>query len=107
MIHTGRGSSYSVKAKRKNQAGFASKNHMFNLDLTSSTHELQLLPNSMANMDDKQKFYHIHLRAVAAMKNPPNPDFLGHKSDDHVPFLSRCWVTPSLWQSLWQSRDRP
>jgi hypothetical protein len=61
----------------------------------NALHEAEMkvqLPNSMAYMDDKERLYQIRLRAVAAMKNPPNLDFLGRKSETGQAFDKRLKV---------------
>ena len=45
-----------------------------------------LLPDSMANLIDKAREYQVRIRAIASVKNPPHPDFLGRKTEIGQPF---------------------
>jgi hypothetical protein len=43
--------------------------------------ENAILPASMANLPDKAKTYQVRMRAIAAMKTGPHPDFLGRVTE--------------------------
>jgi hypothetical protein len=45
-----------------------------------------VLPDSMNNLNDKDRKYQIRVRAIASMRDPPHCDFLGRKTESGQPF---------------------
>jgi hypothetical protein len=45
-----------------------------------------VLPASMSKLPKKAKGYQVRMRAIAAMRNPPHPEFLGRVTEVGQPF---------------------
>ncbi|KAH0565680.1 hypothetical protein GP486_000920 [Trichoglossum hirsutum] len=56
------------------------------LNALRQTEENAVLPMSMASLPKKAKEYQVRMRAIAAMINPPHPDFLGRTREIGQPF---------------------
>ncbi|KAI9776168.1 MAG: hypothetical protein M1839_000584 [Geoglossum umbratile] len=48
--------------------------------------ETVILPNSMNSLESKARAYQVRVRAIAMMRDPPHPDFLGRKTEVGQPF---------------------